>query len=466
MRSFAFLFLSACLAVAARPPVVSLSPGLSAAEGNPNVLLIMADDLGFEGLGCYGSSSYRTPQLDRLAKEGARFDYCYSQPLCTPTRVQIMTGRYYFRNYTQFGELKKGERTFGHMMQQAGYRTAVGGKWQLDGAGSGQSPAEAGFDEYCLWNIQVGDSKTTRTRYADASLMHFNRRTKQPEVREYKSHYGPDVCAQYLMDFMANSVLEGKPFFAYYPMILTHNPFKPAPISDVWKDGNRHQQNQRFFKDMVEYMDVIVGRMVEHLEKIGARKNTLIIFTGDNGTPGGLDSRMRDGRTIIAGKGLHRDSGTHVPLIVNWPGRIARGQVSKRLVDMSDFLPTIADATGAAMPDVSGDWTIDGRSFLPSLLGRKGNPRTHVVVDYREPRQDRFGWSKARFVRDRRYKLYGFYERKIKNSKEVITKTGRLYDTIKDPDEEQPLDPEQDDEKLKKIRAQLSTALAALPAIE
>ncbi len=436
------------------------------AAPRPNVLLILADDLGFEGLSCYGSASYATPNLDRLAKEGARFDYCYAQPLCTPTRVEIMTGRYYFRNYTRFGELKQGERTFGHMMQAGGYRTAVAGKWQLDGGATGQSPAGAGFDEYCLWNLQEGELKTSRTRYADASLLHFDRRSGKPLLNDYKGAYGPDVCAQYLKDFISNSVGANRPFFAYYPMILTHQPFKPTPRSQVWKNGNRHRQDKKYFKDMVEYMDEIVGGLVQHLDELRVRRNTLIIFTGDNGTPGGINTRMRDLRTIVAGKGLHRDAGTHVPLIVNWPGRIGPGQIRRELVDMSDFLPTIADATGAPMPDVSGDWIIDGRSFLPPLLGRKGDPRTHVVVDYREARQDTFGWSRARFVRDHRYKLYGFYERKNKETGEVTSKTGQLYDTVKDVDEEHSLDPARDSAPRAEVRARLAAALNSLPAID
>jgi len=431
------------------------------------VLLILADDLGVEGLSCYGSASYRTPHLDALARGGARFDYCFSQPLCTPTRVQIMTGRYYFRNYTAFGELKKGERTFGHMMRAGGYRTAVAGKWQLDGAGKGQTPEEAGFDEYCLWNAQVGKAKTTRTRYADASLLHLDRRTGRPSLHEYKGAYGPDVCAQYLMDFISNCVGEQRPFFAYYPMILTHAPFKPTPASAVWKNGNRHRQSKEYFKDMVEYMDALVGRLLKHLDELGIRSNTLVIFTGDNGTPGGITTRMRDGRVIAAGKGLARDSGTHVPLIVNWPDRIAGGQARRELVDMSDFLPTIADATGAPMPDLTDDsWVIDGRSFLPPLLGRKGRPRSHVVVDYREARQDRFGWPRARFVRDHRYKLYGFYERRDKKTGALTVKTGHFYDTIKDPEEAQPLDLKRLSPEARKAHAVLSKALAALPPIQ
>ena len=130
MRRIGILFITGWLAVAS-----PASP--------PNVLLILADDLGYETLGCNGSASYETPHLDQLAKGGARMTHCFSQPLCTPTRVQIMTGRYFHRNYTAFGSLKPGEKTFGHLFRDAGYRTAVAGKWQLHGSPDhpGQSPA-------------------------------------------------------------------------------------------------------------------------------------------------------------------------------------------------------------------------------------------------------------------------------------------------------------------------------------
>ena len=140
----------------------------------PNVLLIMADDIGIEGFGCYGGTSYETPQIDKLAKGGMRFTHAYSQPLCTPTRVQIMTGRYNHRNWSYFGILDPEEKTFGHMMKESGYKTCISGKWQLQSydppdfpnaerrRGQGMKVTQAGFDEHCLFHSWHTEKKGSR----------------------------------------------------------------------------------------------------------------------------------------------------------------------------------------------------------------------------------------------------------------------------------------------------------------
>jgi arylsulfatase A len=431
-------------------------------DGRPNVVLIMADDFGYECLGCNGSLDYRTPQLDELARTGARFTNCHSQPLCTPTRVEIMTGRYFFRNYVRFGTLKQGERTFGNMLKAAGYATAVAGKWQLDGGG-GQTPEQAGFDEYCLWNIQFGELGAKGDRYADPNLLLLDPATGKPLAETFHGKYGPDVCCDYLLDFIERSAKADKPFFAYYPMILTHGPFLPTPRSDVWENGNRKAGSNRYFKDMVESMDEIVGRIVARLDQLGLRESTLILFTGDNGTPGGIQTRVEGGRIVDGGKGLSRDTGTHVPLIVNWPGKVKPEQVRDELVDASDFLPTIAEAAGAELPKPPGDGVIDGRSFLPAALGKPYDARQWVFIDYTEPRQDSFGWPRARLVRDARYKLYGFYQRKDKKSGDAVVKTGQLYDTLADPDELHPLEVGERGGELDRIRQRLQDVLDGMP---
>ena len=282
----------------------------------PNVVLIMADDLGYECLGVYGSASYRTPNLDRLSINGARFLNCHAQPLCTPTRVQIMTGRYNFRNYTQFGALAAGEKTFGHVLKEHGYATGVFGKWQLDEAG-GQKPREAGFDQYCLWNY-LG---VRGNRYGDPRLVYWDDALHQEVTQDFPGQYGPDISLRNLLRFMEESVEKEVPFFAYYPMILPHNPFKPTPVSPEWEQG-RHTREPRFFGEMVEYIDLMVGQIVQRLNDLGVREHTLIIFTGDNGTNTAIVSRMKDGREIRGGKGYHSDAGTRVPLIVNWTGNL------------------------------------------------------------------------------------------------------------------------------------------------
>ena len=136
-----------------------LNAGQRPSGRKPNIILIMADDIGYECFGCYGGKSYKTPVLDGLARTGMRFEHCYSQPLCTPSRVKIMTGQYNFRNYVNFGVLDPKQKTFGHMLRDRGYATCVVGKWQLYGSvnqgaavrGTGSLPEQAGFDEHCLF---------------------------------------------------------------------------------------------------------------------------------------------------------------------------------------------------------------------------------------------------------------------------------------------------------------------------
>jgi arylsulfatase A len=379
-----------------------------------NVILIMADDLGWEGLGCYGSTLYQTPMLDELARTGARFTHCYSQPLCTPTRVQILTGQYNFRNYIGFGVLKPGERTFGHMMQDAGYATCIVGKWQLWGAnnargfgGQGVYPDEAGFDEYCLWQIeQIGN------RYADPQ-MYVNSR----ERVDVPAGYGPDVASNYLMDFVERH--RDQPFLAYYPMILPHDPFMPTPDSLEWATGDRTQRNRRFFADMVAYTDTIVGRIARKLDDLGIREDTLLMFVGDNGTSRNITSPTTQG-DVRGHKGFPDDGGTRVPFIANMPGTIPAGQVLDDLVDTTDFLPTIADATGAVLPS---DGPLDGQSFLPRLRGEQGSARQWVFSHY-DP--DWGAFEKSRFARNQRWKLYD---------------DGRLFDVEADVLEMSPIAP-------------------------
>ena len=381
------------------------------ASKKPNIILIMADDLGYECLSCYGSQSYKTPVLDALARAGVRFEHCYSQPLCTPSRVKIMTGQYNVRNYTNFGVLDPTQKTFGHLLQGCGYATCVVGKWQLYGSvnqsaevrGTGSLPDQAGFDEHCLWQIMKRGS-----RYKDPLMI----RNGEP-VEDFQGKYGPDISCDYALDFIDRHKAE--PFFLYFPMALVHDPFVPTPDSEDWSKKN-HKNNTAYFADMVAYMDKIVGRIVDKLDALGLRDNTLLLFTGDNGTHKSIKSKMPDG--IIQGaKGETTDAGTRVPLIANWPGVIPAGKVCGDLVDFSDFVPTFAEAVGTQMP---ANMPIDGQSFLPQLRGEKGKPREWIFCHY-DPR-----WGKRpkrRFVRDKRWKLYA---------------NGDLYDIMSDVLEQNP----------------------------
>ncbi len=402
---------------------------ISSAE-SLNVLLIMADDVGYECFGSYGSSEYKTPHLDRLADSGIRFTHAHSTPLCTPTRVNLLSGKSNVFNYQDFGVYPSGEPTFANHFTEHGYRTAVAGKWQLQSSqrGRGISPLEAGFKTYCLWNIPGGGSD----RYWDPSFIQDDK-----SVSITKDAFGPDVMTDFLIDFIREP--SEKPFLAYYPMILVHNPFVPTPESskgtrkDKFKRSEKRQKKN--YVDMVQYMDRCVGRLIQAIDESGKRDQTLIIFTSDNGTNALLRSEL-GGKTIRGGKGYTHDYGTHVPLIVNQPGRIRPHQICDDLVGFSDFFPTLVEASGLpAKPIKNGD----GQSFWPQCIGelrtgKKTNPR-EWIYGYYFPRpyarqlDNKYSHYPVRYARDKRFKLYD---------------NGDLYDTLVDTMEIDPLPPSSD----------------------
>ena len=399
-------------------------------EQKPNIILIMADDIGVECFGSYGGTSYQTPVLDNLAKRGMRFEHCYSQPLCTPSRVQIMTGKYNFRNYKAFGILDPEETTFAHLLKKAGYKTCVVGKWQLFGTkehgkwqAKGTTPDKAGFDEYCLWQI-----KEKGPRYADPRI----EQNFEP-AKDLEGQYGPDVFCDYICEFLERK--QSDPFFVYYPMALVHSPFVPTPESPGWPE-KKNEKDTAYFADMVAYMDKIVGRIVEKVEALGL-DNTLILFTGDNGTHKTITSETRDGQ-VKGNKGTTTNAGTHVPLIAYWKGVTPTGQICDDLVDFSDFAPTFVEIAKVSLESTN---KMDGQSFLPQLCGKKRKPRDWVFCHY-DPRWGK--WVKTRFARDKRWKLY---------------EDGRFYDITTDPLEENPLETGSFSKKALEVKNRLEDVL-------
>lgn len=420
-----FLKTTAVLGVTAAMPCYAMGadPKVSA---KPNIILIMADDLGYECIGANGGTSYKTPVLDKMAETGLRFEHCYSQPLCTPSRVQIMTGIYNVRNYVNFGLLDRNQTTFAHLLKRKGYATCVAGKWQL--GKEPQSPKHFGFDQACLWH------HTRRVGRFPNPGMDINGKPTDYSNGEY----GPDVASDFICDFMERN--KEKPFFVYYPMILTHCPFEPTPDSTDWdpksKGSKSYKGNAKYFGDMVTYMDKIVGKLAAKLDKLGLRNNTLILFTGDNGTDKPIVSTM-NGRKVAGRKGGMTDGGTRVPLIASWPGVISRGGVSSDLVDFSDFLPTLCEAAGATVPAALN---IDGRSFLPQLQGKKGSPREWIYCWYSRSG----GPTGKEWARNQRYKLY---------------RTGEFYDVSNDVLEKAPLKGNDLSDDVRRIKAMLQKAL-------
>lgn len=415
----------------------SCTPGTGSTnpDARPNIIVIMADDLGYECIGANGGTSYKTPKIDQLALNGMRFEHCYAQPLCTPSRVQLMTGIYNVRNYVRFGLLEESQTTFGHLFQEAGYATCVVGKWQL--GKDPASPLHAGFDQHCLWQVSLGrvDSTGRDTRFSKPIL------EVDGKIISYgETDYGPDVVSQYGIDFIEKSHENGKPFLLYYPMILTHCPFSPAPGSPEWNTGDTttmtYKGKAHFFEDMVAHTDQIVGEIVSKLEELGIQNNTLVIFTGDNGTDVPVVSWI-NGEEIAGAKGKSTDAGTRVPLIIQWPDVIKPNSVSTDLIDFTDFLPTLGDVAKLDLDSMD----LDGRSFLPRLRGEKGNPREWIYSWYSRNGEE----EKARvFARTHSYKLYT---------------TGEFYEIPVDYEEQYPLEISTLDADTKEIYEQLLEVL-------
>lgn len=382
-------------------------------QSRPNIILVMADDIGVECFGSYGGESYKTPELDRLAASGMRFTHCYSQPLCTPSRVKLMTGMSNVWNYSAFSVLNRSEKTFAHLLGQSGYSTAVVGKWQLLGAEhyseqfryKGSTPEDTGFEKYCLWQIRKRGS-----RYWGPVINTDGRLQIYPE-----DNYGPEIFLNYIEEFIeSHQSPDSPPFFLYFPMALTHDPFLTTPFSQ----DRQSKDIQSNFADMVEYMDFMMGRIARKLENTGLAENTLFLFTTDNGTLPRITS-IQNGRPVQGGKRLSTDAGTHVPLIAWWPGRIEAGKVSDELVDFSDFYPTLAEAAGIPLDvEAEAEAHRDGLSFYKQLMGAPGPTREWIHI-FAQPRPEQQG--AVQFVRDQRWKLYS---------------NGKFFDTQKDPSEQ------------------------------
>jgi arylsulfatase A len=385
-------FLHTAAASAAGAALARGGPAAPAAP--PNFLFILADDLGAKELGCYGNQQHATPQLDTLAAGGTLFKTCYVTPICSPTRVEVMTGRYGFRTgwYNLIGrpyaprpddpqyDIGRHHTTFAEVLKSSGYATALAGKWQL----SGEHPTlirDCGFDEYCMWaythNLPAGVRHTGAMEGGGRTARYWHPCLVQNG--EYRpttpDDYGPDIQADFLIDFMRRH--RDRPFVAYHPCCLTHDPHLPTPASDPAKLTSRHQRSRDNFKDDVEYLDRIVGRLVKALDDLGLRQRTVVFFVGDNGTGG-------------QGKGTATELGARVPCIVNCPGLVKAGVRSDELVDGSDMLPTLAALAGAPLPAAI---TYDGRSFAHLLTGEPG-PTREWIFSYLEDK---------RILRDKRW---------------------------------------------------------------
>ena len=363
-------------------------------DQRPNILLILADDMGKECLGAYGST-YNTPNLDAFAEDGLQFNYCSSQPLSTPSRVELLTGKYNNRNYSKFGFLNQDQKTFANLAQEAGYKTCIAGKWQL-GENKGL-PKHFGFDNYCLYHLTFKGNKYAKPKFEIDGVV-------KSDCTE--DDYGPDFFSDYICDFMDKN--KNRPFLAYYAMTLVHDPFNATPESDDWdvSDKLRHAEDNKYFPDMVSYTDKLFGKLVKKLKDLGIYDNTIIIFVGDNGTARYISTPMKDGSVIKGGKGMNIDASVAVPMVARWGNHKFVSHQTDALVDFTDFMPTFAAAMEIKIPE---EWQCEGHSFLPVLEGKE-NPdaRDYVFVHYQPNHVPQAGLEKwaCRYVKDRNYKLY------------------------------------------------------------
>lgn len=335
-------------------------PTLAAtAPQKPNLIFILADDYGIGEVGCYGADNYKTPNIDKLAREGTRYTHAYTVPLCGPSRALIMTGRYGFRtgatNQDATGEFKPSVETMiPKVLKPAGYITSMVGKWGQLPLG----PAEFGFDDHlkfqgsgAYWNTQ------------DKAKTYVVNGEKRPlRDREYL----PDVMHQHVTDFITKH--RDRPFYVYYSLSHVHGEILPTP--DSAPDSKDH------YTDNVVYMDKLVGQLMTELDRLKLREKTLVVFLGDNGSANGRADRATiGGRPLSGSKGSMLEGGGLVPMIVSWRGVTPAGRVCHDFTDASDFFPTFAELAGAKLP---ANTIIDGRSLAAQFRGERGQPREWV----------------------------------------------------------------------------------------
>jgi arylsulfatase len=388
---------------------VLLSPALASVARSaekrsvPNIVLILADDLGYAELGCYGQKKIRTPSLDKMAAEGLRFtqNYCGS-PVCAPSRCCLMTGKHgghaWVRNNTEVkpeGQtpLPKSEVTVAELLKKQGYTTAAIGKWGLGPPGTEGDPLQHGFDHFFGYNCQ---------RHAHNHYPTYLWRDDKKEKLE--GNDGTATGKQHSHDLFEREALaflrahKDKPFFLYLPVTIPHVAIQVPddslaeykgkwddPAYDGKKGYQPHPSPRAGYAAMVTRMDRTVGRILDLLKELKIEDNTLVLFSSDNGPThggvGGSDSIFFESAGVFRGlKGDVYEGGIRVPFIARWPGKIKPG-TTDHVCYFPDMLPTLLDAAGAANAVPKN---VDGISFLPTLLGQtdKQKPHEYLVWEF------------------------------------------------------------------------------------
>jgi len=369
----------------------------------PNIIFIMADDLGYNELGCYGQEKIETPNIDSLAAQGIRFTQHYAgAPVCAPARCTLLTGRHgghaYVRDNTEYKKSIWGDRfggqepipadmeTVASLLKKAGYVTGAFGKWGLGGVGTSGDPLKHGFDRFFGYNCQ----RHAHNYYPRYLVSNEKRFFLEGNTRGVTGKtYAPRVIADELVKFIREN--KDRPFFAYYPTIIPHLPLQ-VPEEDLrrykgrWPEtpyrGKSYLPNptpRATYAAMITFMDKQVGRVMKLLKELGLEENTIVFFTSDNGTTylkGQVDYEFFRSVGPLRGlKGSIYEGGIRVPLVVRWPGRTKPGTVSDLLCAHYDALATLLDAAGLAPPDDT-----DGISYLPTIKGEERSQKKHEYL--------------------------------------------------------------------------------------
>ena len=419
----------------------------------PNIIFILADDLGYTDLACYGSSYYETPNIDRLAAEGVRFTQGYTcGPNCAPTRAALMSGRYGPRTgiYTvgsieRFNWRSRSLRPVDNVeklpleipilpkaLKAAGYATAMFGKWHLGGNGE-YHPARRGFDEAI-----VSEGK------------HFNFDTN-PKVDVPEAVYLADFLTDKAKGFIRDN--RDKPFFLYLPHFAVHAPHEAKkPLIDRFKSKSAAGGHDNpVYAAMIASVDESVGRILALLDELKLAERTVVIFSSDNGGVGGYRREgltragdVTDNAPLRGGKGMLYEGGIRVPYIFRWKGTIQPGRTSERPINSVDLYPTLLDVSGATGPSGA---VLDGFSYLGELTGKQIPPREPLYwhfPGYLGSGINQWRTTPAGVIRDGDYKLIEFFEdgrRELYNLREDIgekknlasdmpDKTRQLYDKL------------------------------------
>jgi arylsulfatase A len=354
----------------------------------PNIVLIVADDLGSTDLGCYGAGDLRTPHLDALAARGVRFtDFDVTAPACTPSRASLLTGREHARVLRRNVGLEAGETTLAELLRGAGYRTGLFGKWHL-GIPPANSPTAQGFDEFTGFKVGAIDN-WSHTYYWGAGKTARLWRDDEP-YREDGTYF-PDITTREALGFIERH--RDKPFFLYLPSNQPHYPLQ-APVDHEKAVGHIADPARRAYAACVHVLDDMVGQVVAALDRHGLTENTILLFLSDHGHSDEEDALGGGSSGPYRGhKGSLLEGGIRVPCVASWPGHWPAGVVRRQLLSSTDWLPTLAAAGGAPLPDVP----LDGHRLDDVIASPDHRVRDTLC----------WAWVNDWAVRDDRWKLVG-----------------------------------------------------------